>query len=163
MRATPAGIRGGLRLVRHSPVLRGLMAVEACWAVSMIVFETFQPVRLAELLGSEAEAGAWMGVVAAVGWGTFALGAALAGLLAKRWGVARTAILARILNSLGAVVMGLVLGPADRPGVVVQARADRGRGPPAAPADSRSAAGSPGSPRPSASTQPAARLPGQTA
>lgn len=53
-----------------------------------------------------------MGPVASVGWGVFALGAALAGLTSGRIGVARTAILARVLNGLCAVVMGLVAGPA---------------------------------------------------
>ena len=77
----------------------------------MIVFETFQPIRLAELVGGEERAGAIMGPVAAAGWAVFAVGAALAGWTSRRVGVARTAILARVLNGLGAVVMGLVAGP----------------------------------------------------
>ena len=52
-----------------------------------------------------------MGPVTSLGWGVFALGSALAGLTSMRLGIARTAILARILNGLGAVVMGLVAGP----------------------------------------------------
>jgi predicted MFS family arabinose efflux permease len=52
-----------------------------------------------------------MGPVAAVGWGVFALGSALAGLASRRIGITRTAIVSRILNGLGAVVMGLVAGP----------------------------------------------------
>ncbi len=52
-----------------------------------------------------------MGPVTSLGWGVFALGSALAGLTSARLGIARTAILARILNGLGAVVMGLVAGP----------------------------------------------------
>lgn len=110
-RETPGVIRAGLGLVARNRVLRGLMLVEACWSVSMVVFETFQPIRLAELLGSEEEAGAWMGGVAALGWGIFALGAALAGWATPHWGLARTAVVSRILNGLGAVAMGLVLGP----------------------------------------------------
>lgn len=110
-RETPGVVKAGLRLVARNRVLRGLMLVEACWSVCMVVFEGFQPIRLAELLGSEAEAGAWMGGVAALGWGIFALGSALAGWATPRWGVARTAVVARLLNGLGAVVMGLVLGP----------------------------------------------------
>jgi MFS family permease len=78
----------------------------------MIVFETFQPIRLAELVGGEERAGAIMGPVAAAGWAVFALGAALSGWSSRRIGVARTAIAARVLNGLGAVVMGLVAGPA---------------------------------------------------
>ena len=77
----------------------------------MVVFETFQPIRLAELLGSEDAAAAVMGPVASAGWGLFALGSALAAVGSRRLGVARTAILARVLNGLGAVVMGLVAGP----------------------------------------------------
>lgn len=110
-RETPGVIRGGLRLLRSSRVLLGLVLVEAFWSIGMVVFETFQPIRLAELLGSQARAAAWMGVTASAGWGVFALGAALAGLLSPRIGVARTAILARALNGCGAVVMGLAAGP----------------------------------------------------
>ncbi|MGL5930459.1 MAG: MFS transporter [Dermatophilaceae bacterium] len=110
-RETPRVIRGGIGLLRTSPALRGLVVVEVFWSVAMIVFETFQPIRLAELLGSEERAGAWMGAVAAAGWGVFAVGAALAGLLSARIGVARAAVLARVLNGAGAVVMGLVAGP----------------------------------------------------
>jgi predicted MFS family arabinose efflux permease len=76
-----------------------------------VVFESLQPIRLAELVGGEERAGALMGPVAAVGWGVFALGSALAGLASKRIGITRTAIASRVLNGLGAVVMGLAAGP----------------------------------------------------
>ena len=112
VKEAPGVVRDGLGLLRHNRVLLGLVVVEVFWSVAMVVFETFQPIRLAEVLGSEERAGALMGPVASAGWGVFALGAAVAGLMSKRWGVARTAILARVLNSLGAVVMGLVAGPA---------------------------------------------------
>ncbi len=108
----PVVVRDGLAMLRRNRILRGLVLVEVFWSIAMVVFETFQPIRLAELLGSEDRAGAIMGPVASAGWAVFALGAALAGLSSARMGVARTAILARILNSLGAVVMGLVAGPA---------------------------------------------------
>ena len=108
----PVVIREGLQLLATNKVLRGITLVEIFWCTAMVVFETFQPIRLAEMLGSEERAGALMGPVASVGWGVFALGAALAGLASARIGIARTAILARVLNGLGAVVMGLVAGPA---------------------------------------------------
>jgi MFS family permease len=108
----PAVVRDGLGLMRSNRVLRGLIVVEVFWSVAMIVFETFQPIRLAELVGSEERAGAIMGPVAAGGWAVFAVGAALAGWTSRRVGVTRTAILARVLNGAGAVVMGLVAGPA---------------------------------------------------
>ena len=87
------------------------MLVEVFWTAALVVYETFQPIRLAEIVGGEERAGALMGPVAAVGWGVFAAGSALAGLASSRIGIARTAILARVLNGLGAVVMGLVAGP----------------------------------------------------
>jgi MFS family permease len=111
VREAPAVIRDGLSLLRGNRVLRCVVLVEVFWTAALVVFETFQPIRLAELVGGEEQAGALMGPVAAVGWGVFAAGSALAGLGSRRFGVARTAIAARILNGLGAVTMGLVTGP----------------------------------------------------
>ena len=108
----PAVVRDGLGLLRSNRALRGIVCVEVFWSVAMIVFETFQPIRLAELVGGEERAGAIMGPVAAAGWAVFALGAALSGWSSRRIGVTRTAIAARVLNGLGAVAMGLVAGPA---------------------------------------------------
>lgn len=111
-REMPAVVASGLRLARDNRVLRGLLLVELFTATAMVVFESLQPIRMAEMLGGEAEAGAVMGPVASVGWGAFALGAALCGLASRRIGVARTAMAARVLNGLGAVWMGLAGGPA---------------------------------------------------
>jgi predicted MFS family arabinose efflux permease len=111
VREAPVVIRDGLRLLARNPVLRGLVLVEIFWSTGMVVFESFQPIRLAELVGGGEPAGALMGPLAAVAWGVFALGSALAGLLSRRIGVTRTAMLARVLNGLGAVVMGLAAGP----------------------------------------------------
>ena len=108
----PVVVRDGLGLLRTNRALRGIVCVEVFWSVAMIVFETFQPIRLAELVGGEERAGAIMGPVAAAGWAVFALGAALSGWSSRRIGVSRTAIAARVLNGIGAVVMGLVAGPA---------------------------------------------------
>lgn len=112
VRSTPLVLRDGIGLVRHNRVLGGIVGVEVFWGTGMVVFEQFQPIRLAELLGSQTAAGAWSGPIGAVAWGVFAVGSALAATLSSRIGVARTAILARVLNGLGAVVMGLVAGPA---------------------------------------------------
>ena len=111
VREVPTVVRDGLRMLRRNVVLRCLVLVEVFWTAALVVYETFQPIRLAEIVGGEEQAGALMGPVAAVGWGVFAAGSALAGLASSRIGVARTAILARVLNGLGAVVMGLVAGP----------------------------------------------------
>jgi MFS family permease len=111
VREAPVVVREGLGMLRRNRVLRGIVLVEIFWSTAMVIFETFQPIRLAELVGGEEKAGALMGPVAAVGWGVFALGSALAGLASRRIGITRTAIVSRILNGLGAVVMGLVAGP----------------------------------------------------
>lgn len=111
-RQAPAVVADGLRLARSNRVLLALLLVELFWSSAMVVFESLQPIRLAELLGSEAQAGAIMGPVASVGWGVFALGSTLAGALSRRIGVVRAAMVARVLNGLGAVWMGLVAGPA---------------------------------------------------
>ena len=103
--------RDGVGLLRTGAVLRSTILVTAFWAFGMVVFEAMQPVRLAELLGSQAQAGAIMGPVAAAAWGVFALGSAVAEVSFKRIGVARTALAARALNGVGAVVMGLALTP----------------------------------------------------
>lgn len=111
VRQAPGVVREGLVLMRGNRILQGLILVEVFWSVAMVVFEQFQPIRLSELLGGEARAGIWMGPVAASGWAVFAIGAGLAGVTSRRIGVARTAILARLFNSLGAVTMGLMAGP----------------------------------------------------
>lgn len=111
VRRAPAIIVGGIRLAIGQPVLRGLLLVEVGWALAMLVFESFMPIRLAELTGGEERAAVWMGPVTAVGWGVFSLGAWLSGRASARLGVAVTAISARVLNGLGALVMGLMGAP----------------------------------------------------
>lgn len=110
-RQAPQTAVHGLRLAGGNGVLGSLLALEACGSVAMVVMESFQPIRLAEILGSEHEAGALMGPVASVGWAVFAGGAALGGIMARRIGVARAAMVARVCHGLGCVWMGLVAGP----------------------------------------------------
>ena len=102
---------GGLRLLSASRVLRALVLVEVFWSVAMIAFETIFPVRLSELAGGRASAGALMGPVSAAAWGLFAVGSAMAGGVSRRIGVARTALVARVVNGALVVVMGLMAGP----------------------------------------------------
>ena len=110
-RTAPAVVRAGVRAVAARPVLRGLVLVEVFWSVGMIAFETFTPVRLAELVGGEDRAAALYGPAAAAAWALFAVGSWLAGAGSRRFGVARTAIAARLLNGLFVVGMGLAAGP----------------------------------------------------
>lgn len=107
-----AVITAAVRLLRESSVLRWLVAVEIFWAVAMIAFETLTPVRLAEFVGGEQQAGALFGPAAAAAWALFAVGSALAGLASRRLGVAATAIIARTLNGVFVIVMGVVAGAA---------------------------------------------------
>ncbi|GAA1430716.1 hypothetical protein GCM10009616_16010 [Microlunatus lacustris] len=110
-REAPRVVRQGLVVVGRNPVLRGLVLVEVFWSVAMIAFETLNPVRLAELVGGEARAGALYGPASAAAWALYAAGSAVAGLAAGRIGVARTAVLARLLNGCFVIAMGLVAGP----------------------------------------------------
>ena len=110
-RDVPSVIASGLRLLRSSPVLLGVVLAETFWSIGMVTFESLMPLRLEEQLGSAQDAGALMGPAAAAAWGLFAGGAALSGLASARLGVARAAMLGRVLNGTGAVVMGLVAGP----------------------------------------------------
>ncbi|MBM6405695.1 MFS transporter [Phycicoccus sp. CSK15P-2] len=110
-REAPRVVAGGLGLLRSNRVALALVGVEVFWSVGMISFETLMPVRLSELVGGEAQAGALMGPVSAAAWGLFAAGSALASLLARRVGVAWTAIGSRVGQGLLVVVMGLTTGP----------------------------------------------------
>jgi predicted MFS family arabinose efflux permease len=109
-RQAPVVVLDGLRTLGTSRVLLCVVLVEVFWAVGMIAFETLMPVRLSELAGGEAEAGALMGPVSAAAWGLFAVGSAAAGLSSRRIGVAWTAVLARVLNGAFVVAMGLMGG-----------------------------------------------------
>ncbi|MCU1481945.1 MAG: hypothetical protein JWQ19_2731 [Subtercola sp.] len=111
VRAAPRTIGQGLRLMRTSRVLRSLVLVEVFWSIAMVAFETLTPVKLADDLGGEDAAAALFGPASAAAWGLFAAGALVAAFGSRRIGVARTAIVARILNGLFVVVMGVVAGP----------------------------------------------------
>ena len=78
-RQAPGVVLAGLRMLGTSRVLLALVLVEVFWSVGMIAFETLMPVRLSELAGGEARAGALMGPVSATAWGLFAVGSAAAG------------------------------------------------------------------------------------
>jgi MFS family permease len=108
----PRTVADGVRLLGRNRVLLALVAVEVFWSVGMIAFETLLPVRLSELLGDEAAAGAVMGPVSAAAWGLFAVGSFAATRAADRLGVGWTALAARALNGAMIVVMGLATGPA---------------------------------------------------
>lgn len=107
----PSVIRSGLVLLRDNRVLRGLVLLECFWSTAMIGMENYTPVRMAEVLGSEEQAGVIMGPLAAGAWAVFALGARISGWVSARWGVARAAIVGRVAHSLLSVVLALAIGP----------------------------------------------------
>jgi MFS family permease len=109
--AVPAVIGDGLRLLRDSRVLLGLVAVELFWGFSMVAFESLFPIRLAELVGGTTEAGAIMGPVSSGAWFAAAAGSAGIGLVSRRIGVARSAAVLRVVQGLTIVAMGLIAGP----------------------------------------------------
>jgi predicted MFS family arabinose efflux permease len=111
VRETPGVIREGLGLLGSNRVLRGLMLVEVFWVTGMTAYETLMPLRRSELLGSESRAGVWMGPAAAAGWALFSLGSWLGGVAADRLGLVWAAILGRVVNGLGVVLMGVAFGP----------------------------------------------------
>ncbi len=111
VRGTPTVVADGFRLVRSSRVLAGLVLLEVFWVVGMAGQEQLFTLRLVEVLGSEAAAGAWLGPAGAAAWALFSAGSWLAGRVVPRLGAVRTSILARVLHGLGIVAVGLALGP----------------------------------------------------
>ncbi len=110
-RSAPGVLRDGLGLLRRNRVLAGIVTVEVFWVLASSVFESLKPIRLAELVGSEARAGVWQGPSAAAAWLVAAAGSWAIGRVMARHGNARAAIASRILNGLAAAAMGLVGGP----------------------------------------------------
>jgi MFS transporter, DHA1 family, tetracycline resistance protein len=111
VRGVPRVIVDGVRLVRHSRVLLGLLAVEACWGFGMITFETLMPVRLSGMVGGPERAATITGPAGAVAWLASAGGAAVIPLLTARIGVSVTAVALRIVQGATLVGMGLLAGP----------------------------------------------------
>jgi MFS family permease len=111
VRAVPGVIGEGLRLLRSSRVLLGIVLVEAFWGFSMVTFESLFPIRLSELVGGIDAGAAIMGPVGSAAWFASAAGAAGIVAVSRRIGVARSAALLRIVQGLTIVAMGLIAGP----------------------------------------------------
>jgi MFS family permease len=111
VRDVPRVIVDGVRIVRRSRVLLGLLGVSLCWGIGMVTFEVLMPVRLSELVGGPERAAELTGPAGAAAWFVNALGAASITLLTARLGVGRTAVLLRVLHGATVIVMGLAAGP----------------------------------------------------
>jgi MFS family permease len=114
-RATPAAIRGGLRLLRDNRVLLAIVSVELFWGFGMITFESFIPLRLSEIMGNAERAAAITGPAASAAWLISAAGAATVPWLGRSLGLAPAAALLRILQGLAVVGIGFAAGV---PGVI---------------------------------------------
>lgn len=111
VRATPGVVLAGVRLLWRSRVLRALIAVELFWGFGMSAFESFTPIRLAELVSGRDVAAAIMGPVTAGAWGVSAVGAAMVPLLLRRWSMIQVSVALRIVQGATVVGMGLAGGP----------------------------------------------------
>jgi predicted MFS family arabinose efflux permease len=111
IRAVPGIVVDGLRLLRSSRVLLGLVLVEGLWGFSMVTFESLFPIRLSELVGGTDVAGAVMGPVGSAAWIASAAGAAAIVAVSRRIGVARSAAALRIVQGAMIVGMGWLAGP----------------------------------------------------
>jgi MFS family permease len=116
VREVPRVVSDGIGLLRGSRVLLGIVGVELFWGFSMVTFESLFPIRLSETLDDVAQAAAVMGPVASLAWFAAAAGAAGVVLISNRIGVARSAMVLRVVQGAMVVAMGLIAGPV---GVVV--------------------------------------------
>ena len=110
IQAVPGIVADGLRLLRSSRVLLGIVLVEAFWGFSMVAFESLFPIRLSELVGGTDAAGAIMGPVGSAAWVASAAGAAGIVAVSRRIGVARSAAALRIVQGATIVAMGWLAG-----------------------------------------------------
>ncbi len=108
--AVPGVIVDGLRFLRSSRVLLGLVSVELFWGFSMVTFESLFPIRLSEVVDGTQQAAALMGPVASGAWFAAAAGAAGIAVVSRRIGVARSAALLRVVQGASIVAMGLFAG-----------------------------------------------------
>ncbi|WP_045076391.1 MFS transporter [Psychromicrobium lacuslunae] len=110
IRSVPATLRDGLRLVRNSKILLGLVLVELLWGFGMVATETLVPLRLEEIT-SQSVAAVILSPVTAAGWGVSALGAAALPLLTRKFGRVGAAVTLKIVQGIAVIAMGLVAGP----------------------------------------------------
>jgi predicted MFS family arabinose efflux permease len=111
VREVPTVIRNTLGAVRSSRVLAALIAVEFFWGFGMVTFETFVPIRIAEVADGTARAASIFGPAVTVAWLISAAGAWLGPKLAQRAGTAATAMMLHAVQAASVVGMAVVAGP----------------------------------------------------
>ncbi len=110
VREVPTVVRTAVRTVTSSRVLLTLVSVELLWGFGMTGWETFYPVRLAAIEGSNTAAGAIMGPSVTAAWLISAGAALLAPAAIRRFGAGLTAIILRILQGVTVAIIGLAGG-----------------------------------------------------
>jgi MFS family permease len=110
VRAAPRTIGAGLRLLRTSPVLLAIVAVELSWGFGSAGYEGLVPVRLSEILADPTAAAVVVGPAGAAAWLLSAVGAASLPALSRRIGMAPSAVLLRVLQGAAVAMMGLFAG-----------------------------------------------------
>jgi hypothetical protein len=110
LREAPRTVVGGLRLLRTSPVLLAIVAVELFWGFGSATYEALLPVRMTEILDDPEKAAILVGPAGSAAWLASALGAAMAPWLIRGVGTAAAAALLRVLHGGFVVLMGLLAG-----------------------------------------------------
>jgi predicted MFS family arabinose efflux permease len=110
--AAPAIVRSTVRLVRRSPALTALVAVELLWGAGMVAVEMFSGPRMVELLGDPERGVAVFALAASAGWSISAVGSAASGrLTALLGGPARVGAVLRVVQGAAVAVMAVGGGP----------------------------------------------------
>ncbi len=112
--ATPGVVRSAFALLRATPALLALVAIEVLWGAGLIAVEMFSAPRLAELLGDAERGAAVAGVASAVAWTLCAGGSALTGWFSRLvgGGPARLGAAGRIAQGAAVALAAVVAGPA---------------------------------------------------
>jgi predicted MFS family arabinose efflux permease len=110
--AAPAIVRSTVRLVRRSPALTALVAVELLWGAGMVAVEMFSGPRMVELLGDPERGVAVFALAASAGWSISAVGSAASGRLTTLLGgPARVGAVLRVVQGAAVAVMAVGGGP----------------------------------------------------
>ena len=111
VRETPHVVNMSVRLVGASGILIALVAVELLWGFGMTAFETYTPVRLADVIGGTERAAAVLGPVSAAAWLIAAAGAGAVPTLVRWAGAAYAGATMHIVQGLTVAAIALAAGP----------------------------------------------------
>lgn len=107
----PRVVADAITMVRSSPVLLALLAVELLWGLGQTSFEAFTPARLEAVVGDPDRAAVLLGPANAVAWLVSAGGAAVVPALSRKVGAPMAGALLRVGQGLTVVGIALGAGP----------------------------------------------------